>query len=376
MSGIYIHIPFCKQACHYCDFHFSTNTDNLAPMHRAICDEIILKRNLANGEVIHTIYFGGGTPSLFTGIQLDEILTTVSQHYTVSPHAEITLEANPDDLDKEKLKFFLSIGINRLSIGIQTFDDARLKYINRAHTSQEAKQSVIAAYEAGFSNISGDLIYAIPPSDLEYWRHDLQTMIQMGLPHISIYGLTIEDKTVFGRWKMNGRFKETEEEIAATQYKMTIDQLTKAGYRQYEVSNFAKPGFESRHNGAYWSGEKYIGIGPGAHSYDLSVRSFNIANNAKYIQSIGKRQIPESFEALSEIQKVNEHILTRLRTAEGIDLGLFMRQHGISLSQEKSKEISDLIIEGLIKNCEERVSLTTQGFMVADEIALRLFYDE
>lgn len=345
-------------------------------MHRAICHELELKKKDSKKDIIQTVYFGGGTPSIFSSTQLLKILETIHKNYTVSAIAEITLEANPDDLNKIKLKQFHSIGINRLSIGVQTFDDSRLQYINRLHTSNEAKQSVLNAFEVGFENLTCDLIYAIPPSNMAYWQNDLDEMINLGVPHISIYGLTIEDKTVFGNWKVKGKLVETDEDIAANQYKMAIEQLTKTGLRQYEVSNFAKPGFESKHNGAYWSGEKYIGIGPGAHSFNTVTRSHNIANNIKYIDSINNGIIPESAENLSKNQKMNEYILTRLRTTEGISFKAFTDDFRTSFAKDKSSQIIKLIEDGLVKKENNKMCLTTDGYMVADEIALQLFYEE
>lgn len=375
MSGIYIHIPFCKQACFYCDFHFSTNLSDTDSMYKALCQELELKEN-QNTDLINTIYFGGGTPSIFSDYQLSKIIEKVHQKFDVLPSAEITLEANPDDLSKSKLRQLKSTEVNRLSIGIQTFDDTRLKYINRTHNGAEAKECVENALEIGYENLTADLIYAIPPDDIAYWENDLDTMIGLGLPHVSLYGLTVEEKTVFGNWLAKGKFHETSEEIASKQYLMAIEVLVDAGFNHYEVSSFAKPGFESRHNSSYWSGEKYIGIGPGAHSYDGSKREFNVRNNKAYIKSIAEGIIPETKEILSENQKRNEHILTRLRTSSGLVTELFKQNFEVSLEEDKFEIIKELKGEGYIIFQEGRLALTVSGFMVADEIALRLFYDE
>ncbi|MFY0599181.1 MAG: radical SAM family heme chaperone HemW [Cyclobacteriaceae bacterium] len=376
MSGIYIHVPFCKQACFYCDFHFSTNLNGIEHMHQAICNEVSMRKQEGEGEIIKTIYFGGGTPSIFSDKMLHEILDSIHSSFEVGEQVEITLEANPDDLTKTKLKQLKSIGINRLSIGIQTFDNSRLKYINRIHSSNDSERCVRDAQEIGFDNLTVDLIYAIPPQEMDYWKRDLEKVIELNLPHISLYGLTIEEKTVFGKWLAKGKFHETSEELAAKQYRLAIDTLTNHGYNHYEVSNFAIGGFESKHNSAYWSGEKYIGIGPGAHSYDTYRRSYNVSNNSKYIASIADRKIPKTIELLSDSQKRNEYILTRLRTASGIDLIQFQDRFGVDLVEWKSEEIQSLVESRLIKNDPRNIALTVDGFMVADEIALRLFFDE
>jgi oxygen-independent coproporphyrinogen III oxidase len=376
LAGIYIHIPFCRQACHYCDFHFSTNLNLVDAMYAAIIEEIHLRKAYLSGEKISTIYFGGGTPSVLSKDQIAGILGAISSNFSISENPEITLEANPEDLNQTRLNELKSIGINRLSIGIQTFDNDRLKYINRTHNSEDARKCISNAFDAGFQNISADLIYALPPASMEYWQRDLNEMIALGLPHISLYGLTIEEKTVFGHWQAKGRLIETPEEIAAQQYRYAIETLTSNGYIQYEVSNFGKEGFQSRHNAAYWGGEKYLGIGPGAHSYNQKERSFNIQNNPKYIKSINDGAIPETIELLSKIQMLNENILTRLRTREGIDMASLNLKFDVNLAVLRKTELQQSANEGLIRIESNHIRLTTEGFMVADEVALRLFFDE
>ncbi len=375
MAGIYIHIPFCKQACHYCDFHFSTNLSLIEQMGQALCSEIILRKNYLEGEAVETIYFGGGTPSVFEPTSLKKILDTIYANFEVLGDVEITLEANPDDLTSKRLSDLKTIGINRLSIGIQTFDDARLKAINRAHSAEEARHCVKQAKKIGFDNLTADLIYALPPADMSYWQQDLAEMINLGLPHISLYGLTIEEKTVFGHWLAKGKLTETPEELAADQYRYAIETLEKAGYQQYEVSNFAKPGFESKHNGAYWAGKKYLGIGPAAHSYNQDTRAFNVANNAQYIKAISNGTLLETVEQLSPIQRINEYILTRLRTKAGIKYSEIKELFQRNFESEKKPVIDLSIREGLVYSNKEGIGLTTDGFMVADEVALRLFYE-
>ena len=373
MAGIYIHIPFCKQACHYCDFHFSTNMDLMPEMEKALCSELALRKDYLDGDQIRTIYFGGGTPSLLEASQIKNILDSIRALYKVAHDAEITLEGNPDDLTSKQLANLLRIGVNRLSIGIQTFDNNRLKALNRAHSADEARKCVMEAKRLGFTNLTADLIYALPPADMSYWEKDLNEMIGLGLPHISLYGLTIEDKTVFGNWKAKGKLTETPEELAAEQYRHAIKRLEEAGYVQYEVSSFAKPGFESRHNSAYWAGKKYLGIGPAAHSYDQISRSYNVANNARYIKALMTGEILETKEELTSTQRLNESILTRLRTKAGINYEEFLRIFDFDFAANKKSIIARCSSEGLIEVRPDGISLTTDGFLVADEVALRFF---
>ncbi|MEO9476855.1 MAG: radical SAM family heme chaperone HemW [Cyclobacteriaceae bacterium] len=376
MAGIYIHIPYCKQACHYCDFHFSTSLQNMDNMHAAICQEIAIRKPYLEGENIETIYFGGGTPSLFSSAQLEKVLATVNNNFKVSENAEITLEANPDDLTLEKLKELKQIGINRLSIGIQSFDEERLKFLNRSHNAAEALDCVKNAQSAGFENLTVDLIYAIPPESMSYWERDLNMAIELDVPHISLYGLTIEERTVFGNWKTKGRLQETSEDIAADQYRLAIETLITKGYAHYEVSNFAKPGFRSRHNSAYWSGASYLGIGPGAHSFNGTYRAHNIRNNAAYIARLGKGEIPENIETLTHTQRMNEYILIRLRTCEGLDTEIFKLRFEQDVYADKAVKIEQYKNQGLLHSSNNTIALSTDGFMVADEIALGLFYEE
>ncbi|MEQ9305797.1 MAG: radical SAM family heme chaperone HemW [Marinoscillum sp.] len=374
MAGIYIHIPFCKQACHYCDFHFSTNQQKKPQMVAALTDELRLRKHEYSGS-IDSIYFGGGTPSLLTENELHQILLAVASNFNVKNNAEITLEANPDDLNLDKLVYMRKMGINRLSIGIQTFDDDRLKFINRAHSSQEARQSLEDARSAGFTNISADLIYALPPNDLTYWKNDLDTLLGFEPEHISLYGLTIEEKTVFGKWAKKGRFYEVPEETAASQYTMAMEKLQSKGYDHYEISNFGKPGFHSRHNSAYWDDQFYMGIGPGAHSYDGSSRAYNISNNTKYMESMSRNELPRTVEMLSETDKANEYLFTHLRTRKGIDLNVFTDRFGKELVNSNKSLLIEFQNQELLEFDEKILRLTSKGFMIADEITWRLFFD-
>jgi len=375
LAGIYLHIPFCKQACHYCDFHFSTNLNRKRELVNSISKELA-KRKSEVTEEITTIYFGGGTPSLLDQEELSLLMDTIYQEFRVITDPEITLEANPDDLDKNKLKGLKNAGINRLSIGIQTFDDERLKFINRAHTSIEAEKCLIDAKAAGFDNISADLIYAIPPDDMAYWETDLNKLLSYNLAHISLYGLTIEEKTAFGNWHKKGKLQEVTEDLAASQYRLAIDTLKANGYEHYEVSNFSKPGMYSRHNSAYWDDQQYLGVGPGAHSYNGQTRSFNISNNAKYITAIERNELPITIEKLSFTERVNEYIFTHLRTRKGISLTSFEKQFQKDLIRDYSVLIANYCNQNLLEIKSDILRLTSEGLMLADEISSRLFYDE
>lgn len=376
MAGIYLHIPFCKQACHYCDFHFSTNLSRKTEMVQAIMRELKLRKDFLREEPVQSIYFGGGTPSLLNDRELSNILETIFQTYKIAPNAEITLEANPDDINTASLKLFKSSGINRLSIGIQTFDDKRLKFINRGHTSEEAVKSLTLAKAAGFENLSADLIYAIPPNDNDYWESDLEKMISFDLPHLSIYGLTIEEKTVFGNWHKKGRLKEVPEETSAQQFRKAHDLLTRHAYEHYEVSNYAMPGKYSQHNTAYWKDQKYLGVGPGAHSYDGEDRSYNVSHNSQYLKAISQNSLPLTIEKLTPTDRANEHIFTHLRTQWGVNLAAFQKKHHQDLLADHQKTIDELRSNGMMKISGDALTLTLEGYMLADEISWRLFYDQ
>ncbi|WP_370088876.1 radical SAM family heme chaperone HemW [Ekhidna sp.] len=375
MAGIYIHIPFCRQACHYCDFHFSTNLKTQGEMVKSIATEIRNRKDYLN-EPVKTIYFGGGTPSLLNVQQLHHLLQTISDNFKVVDGAEVTLEANPEDLTLEKSKMLLASGINRLSIGMQTFDETKLQWMNRAHSSTEARKAYENVRKAGFKNISLDLIYAIPDHDQSAWETDIKSITELQPEHISMYGLTIEEKTVFGKWEEQDKLVQVPEDEAANQYLYAIDYLKDSGYIQYEVSNFGKEGFYSRHNNAYWAGVPYLGVGPGAHSFDGSSRRFNVRNNARYIKAINEGLSFSETEILSETQRLNEQILTQLRTAKGLDLETFEKSSGKSLAQLHAAFIDEMRQKELIEIEDNCLRLKPLGFLVADEIALRMFFPE
>lgn len=373
MAGIYIHIPFCKQACHYCDFHFSTNQQIRSELVQSITKEIVMQKDYLGGESIQTIYFGGGTPSLLEAHELQSILETILSVHTLQENAEITLEANPDDLNTSKLKEFSTIGINRLSIGIQSFHPELLTFLNRAHDSESAVTSFRKAREAGFNNISIDLIYGMPGESDEQWTSDIQQALALKPDHISCYALTIEEKTVFGKWSASGKIKPAEDDTAARHLELLIQALTNAGYEHYEISNFARPGFYSKHNSSYWKQKKYLGIGPSAHSFDGASRQFNISNNHLYTKSIQNNNVPFEREELTRANRINEYVLTTLRTHWGTDLKKIQSEYGYDLLKENYEYLSQAFDQGLATLNNDVLRLTQKGKLLADKISSDLF---
>ena len=376
MSGIYIHIPFCKQACHYCDFHFSTSLRQKDALLEALHTEAEMQQGffsglLPVGKQLDTLYFGGGTPSLLTTDELRRLLDTLRQHYPVSSTAEITLEANPDDLTKEKVKGLVDAGINRLSIGIQSFRDSDLKYMNRVHTASEADASVKRAQDAGIHNISIDLIYGVPGLDGEGWKQNLQHAFSLDVPHLSCYALTVEANTALSHFIRSGKFVGPEDSQAEAHFRMLIEKTGKAGYVHYEISNFAKEGFHSRHNSSYWNGEPYLGLGPSAHSYNLLSRRWNVRNNPGYIRSLAKGKIPFEEETLTPQQRFNEFVMISLRTSQGLILER-AKEFGSEFPGHLKKLLATTNPEW-VEQTDRHVRLTTEGMLFADRIASDLF---
>ncbi len=376
MAGIYIHIPFCKQACNYCNFHFSTSLALKTEMTDALKKEIVLSVTgfLNEKEIIETIYFGGGTPSLLTKRELEELLFTIKNNYTVSSSAEITLEANPDDINSTILHEWRSAGINRLSIGIQSFKEADLQWMNRAHNATEALHCVELARAAGFQNFSIDLIYGTPGLTDEEWEKNVQTILALGVPHIACYALTVEPGTALKKMIELKKKTDVNTDDQARQFLLLMKWMSDAGYEHYEISNFAKPGFRSRHNSSYWKGAKYLGIGPSAHSFTGTSRRWNIANNALYIQSIKNNVIPFEEEILTEKQRLNEYIMTSLRTIEGLDLRFVEENFSLKEKQRIETEGKIYITKGMMVEKENCLMLTSEGKLFADGIAADLFF--
>jgi oxygen-independent coproporphyrinogen III oxidase len=373
VAGIYIHIPFCNQACHYCDFHFSTNRSDQSSLVSAITRELELQKEYLGSENIDTIYFGGGTPSLLTGPELQSIMDCVRRNFHVESDPEITLEANPGDLTSSKLEELKSSGINRLSIGIQSFHDQVLEYLNRDHNAPSAIASVQAARKAGIHNISIDLIYSIPVQTDSEWRDNIRQAIALNPEHISAYSLTIEPKTVFGNWASKNKLTPVDDDTSARQLVILIEELEHAGYEHYEVSNFSKPGFHSRHNSSYWKGARYLGVGPSAHSFNTTSRQFNVSNNSVYIRGLAKDEIPFEREVLTREDKINDYLLTTLRTSWGCDLRWLINTYDYNVEKDHHTFISDLVSHQLATLENKRLILTRKGRLMADKIASDLF---
>lgn len=339
----------------------------------AISKELILQKEYLNGEPVHTLYFGGGTPSLLDTAELNSLLATVAENYALNPNAEVTLEANPDDLTEKMLQGLRHSGINRLSIGIQSFNDNVLGVLNRCHDSITAVSSFWRSREAGFDNISVDLIYAVPGLSNEDWENSIRQAIDMAPEHISAYTLTIEPKTVFGHLAANGKLREVGEDTAALQMETLIDLLADAGYEQYEVSNFAKPGFQSQHNGSYWRQSNYLGVGPGAHSSNGVSRQSNISNNHRYIKSIHEGHVPFQLEVLTKPERINEYLMTSLRMTQGCDLKMLRQKYDFDLLAGNSHYLQQLVELQLAVLNDSVLQLTRKGRLLADKIAADLF---
>ncbi len=372
MAGIYIHIPFCKQACNYCDFHFSTSMKNRGEMVLTLQKEIIMRKDEALNEIIETIYFGGGTPSVLSDLEIENLIKTVYDNFIVDDNVEITLEANPDDLSTERIAMLARTKINRLSIGVQSFDDSDLKMMNRAHTSGEALKTLAIARHY-FDNISIDLIYGIPGMSNERWLQNIETALSFNIPHISSYALTVEPKTALAKMIASGEVKNPDDEVAAGHYDMLVEVLEKNNFVHYELSNFGKDDYFSRNNTAYWLGKKYIGIGPSAHSYNGNSRSWNVANNNIYIKSINENNLPSKKEVLTEVDRYNETIMTGLRTIWGIDMDNIINTFGNKYSNHLNMGIKRFIDDGLLTIENNILKTTNKGKFLADGIASDLF---
>ncbi|HXK00119.1 MAG TPA: radical SAM family heme chaperone HemW [Gelidibacter sp.] len=372
MSGIYIHIPFCKQACHYCDFHFSTSLKKKDELVVALAKELELRKDEFRNQVVETIYFGGGTPSLLSIEALQMLLDVVYKNYKVSKNPEITLEANPDDLTEGKLIAFSQSPINRLSIGIQSFFGDDLKLMNRAHNSEEAKRCLSMATQC-FDNISIDLIYGIPGMSNEHWIQNIETALAFNIPHISCYALTVEPRTALASFIKKGIIKNVDDDLAQEQFHIIIDKLEAAGFIHYELSNFGKPEYFSRNNSAYWQGKPYLGIGPSAHSFDGKHRGWNVRNNSKYINSLEKNVVPIEIETLSITDKYNEYVMTGLRTVWGVNLEKVEQDFGNSYKTYLLEQSEKHIIEHLLYLEDGKLLVTKKGQFLSDGIASDLF---
>lgn len=369
MTGIYIHIPFCKQACHYCNFHFATSLHYKNELIAALLKEIALQKDYLGGEPVETIYFGGGTPSL---LNIEDLILTIEKIKTVfvvTAEAEITLEANPDDITEEKLIGWKEAGINRLSIGIQSFFDEELKWMNRAHNAQQAIGNLQLAIKQ-FNNITIDLIYGTPQLTNEKWKQNVETAISLNIPHLSCYALTVEPRTPLDKMIRQHQTENINPEKQSEQFLLLMQWMEEAGYEHYEISNFARPGWRSRHNSSYWQGKNYLGIGPSAHSFNGTERKWNVSNNTIYIESINSGIVPFEKEILTDVQKLNEYIMTSLRTMEGLKLERLDKVTGDKLKAASRKFIDS----GLMRSESNSLILTKEGKLLADGIAADLFF--
>jgi oxygen-independent coproporphyrinogen-3 oxidase len=374
MSGIYIHIPFCKKACHYCNFHFSTSLKLRRPMLDAILKEINLRKGYLQGKTIETVYFGGGTPSLLDTKEIMEIWSVLEANYEFSSDMEITLEANPDDLLFNKLEEFKNYTpINRLSIGVQSFFNEDLEYMNRAHNAIEAKNCIENALKLGFNQLSVDLIYGTPTMNDQNWIQNLETVFDFGVQHLSSYALTVEPKTTLQQLIAKGKSTEVDEEHTARQFEILLDKTSAAGYEQYEISNFCLPPHFAKHNSSYWKGAHYLGIGPSAHSYNELSRQWNVANNAKYIADIEIGKIPAEIEVLTMQEQYNEFIMTSLRTKWGASVHKIEEKWGKEQMESFVKIAEAYLSKGLMKLENGIYSLSNSGKLLADSIMSDFF---
>lgn len=373
LSGIYIHIPFCKQACHYCNFHFSTQLKSMDKMVNAICSEIDLRYSYLIDNQIDSIYFGGGTPSLLTISHLNKIFDTINKYFTINKGAEITLESNPDDLTKEKLLELKQTPINRLSIGVQSFNDYDLVWMNRAHNANQAKQAINYAKTIGFHNITIDLIYGTQGLSNRGWLENIETAVNLGVNHISSYALTVEPKTALAKYIKDGKYLSTSDEQAAEQFEILVNTLTENGYIHYEISNFGKAGFLAVHNSNYWKGKHYLGIGPSAHSFNTKSRSWNISNNQLYMKALQNNLCDITEEILTENNQINEYVMTGLRTIWGCDLLHMETVFGHDQMVRILKSAEKFIKQDLLQIQNGILKTTSKGKFLADGIAADLF---
>lgn len=371
---IYLHIPFCKQKCSYCNFHFSTSFSLKDEMLSAIKKEIQLRHNELENKTLKSLYFGGGTPSVLSVDEIKSLIDEIQKYFSFDNNIEITLESNPDDLNKNFLEELSQTEINRLSIGTQSFFDEDLKLMNRAHHASEAESSIKRAQDFGLVNISIDLIYGSPTSNFEIWKDNLSKTIELQVPHVSSYALTVEPKTALEKWIENGKIRSPEETEQNQEFYYMKDFLKDNGFDHYEISNFGKPGFHSKHNSAYWKSEPYLGIGPSAHSYNGHLeRSWNIANNPIYIKNLNQNILPIEKEILTEKDRFNEMIMIGLRTIWGVDLNKINQNFSSEVIDYLNQEIKSKIESGILEIENNYLKIPEKHWFLADGIASDLF---
>lgn len=373
MAGIYFHVPFCKQACHYCDFHFSTNFRGVTGLVKAMKKDLMLQSNYLEGEKIETIYFGGGTPSSIPPQFIDELIQEVRNLHVVVENPEVTLEANPDDLILANIQSWKKSGVNRLSVGVQSFFDEHLNWMNRAHNRAQAISGLKLAQNEGITNITMDLIYGVPGMTMEQWKENLKIFYDLKLPHLSAYGLTVETGTHLGHQVQTNQVKPQQDEAYNEQFQYLIESSAQQGFDHYEISNFGKPNFYSRHNTSYWLGKKYLGIGPSAHSFNGAERSWTVKSNLKYVNLVGKGRVPTEVEKLSLQDQFNEYILTRLRTIWGVDKNQIKAQFGMEFQNFLKVNIRPFVLKKWVIENENSYVLSNEGKYLADKISSDLF---
>ena len=372
-GGMYLHIPFCKQACHYCNFHFSTSLHYKDDSVDALCGEISIKGRQFNAPKLKTIYLGGGTPSLLSAVDLQNIFNSIKTNFQVNAEAEITLEANPDDINTDWLDMLQATPINRLSIGLQSFYNEHLTWMNRAHNEAEALQAIELSQERGYHNLNVDLIFGFDSLSLTQLETELKIIVAKKIPHISTYNLTVEEQTMLHKKIKRGEIQTPTEQTGVTHFLFIHEFLTQHGYAHYEISNYALPGFESQHNTAYWHGKPYLGIGPSAHSYFAETRSWNVSNNQQYIRALKEGKIPQESESLDDRTRYNELVMTSLRTQAGLstaEIELF----GEDIYRHFITKTLLLIKDGKIIQTDDRFILSLEGMILSDHIFVELFY--
>lgn len=374
MAGIYLHIPFCKQACHYCNFHFSTSMRYKSEMVRAIAQELAWQHHYLAGQTVDSIYLGGGTPSLLDADEVKQLLDVIGAHYQVTHQPEITLEANPDDLTPHKVNALRQTPINRFSIGIQSFQDADLQYMNRSHHAAEALASIQRVQDAGWSNLTIDLIYGTPTMSDAQWAENLNQAFALGVPHLSSYALTVEPRTALDHFVRTGQSAAVDEDQAARQFEYLQAAAAAAGMVHYEISNFGQPGYFARHNTSYWQQVPYLGVGPSAHSFDGATRQWNVAHNAQYLKAIAAGQVPYERETLSAADRYNEYIMTGLRTIWGVKVS-HIATFGERIAAHFAREVQPWVERQQIRLDGAAYVLAPEAKFLADGIASELFYD-
>lgn len=372
MAGIYIHIPFCRKACHYCNFHFSTQTQHINAFVEALLIEIELRENYICSP-IQTLYFGGGTPSLLSAEQISSIVKKLQTNFDLTQLEEFTLEANPDDISSDNLLLWKNMGVNRLSLGIQSFQNEALAWMNRAHEVNQSHQAIQMAQDAGFNNISIDLIYGTPHYTKAHLLADLKIIEDYKIPHVSCYALTVEEKTALHSMIEKGKIQNVVTEVQAEHFEIIVDYLNNIGFEHYEISNFAKPGNRSKHNSSYWKGIPYVGLGPSAHSYNGTSRQWNVANNALYMQALEKRELPFEIEQLDQAAQYNEYMMISLRCIEGFDLKYIESSFGKAYGEHTQSVIQKLEAQDVLEQTNNGYCLNKSAKFLADGIAAEFF---